>query len=376
MQIEIGDFVKVNSGVIDIDLPHHQIGDYQGQVLEVTVIEEDQPKVLIKWDSQTLLHQIPHEIIKEMIRMDMEWNIGVVYMHDISIASPRDTEEDVEQAEEHLIEQYIDYFIENSSHIGWLSNKMTAKDGKLNIEFMEDMQDYNVDQESLITLLISFKKAIIDLFIEISQSEAELDYTLDPTDAALCINLLLDVIYITLETPLKATTVATMQEALTEILPSNFEFFTPEFDLSNPEKVAEIIPVVRAFWQFLKREYVFPQADSILTYLDDIEPDYPALIQNRPRQNFFGQLPEPSNSRLLEADEEDEEADTEEFLAMQAEVMARLEQFIEEGKSGKMNESYGDEIPKPTGSKVSSEKRKQRRKQAQNSRKANRKKKK
>ena len=50
--------------------------------------------------------------------------------------------------------------------------------------------------------------------------------------------------------------------------------------LLSPEDADDAIPELIVFWQFLKREYQFINADSILSYLQEIEPEFRDIMND------------------------------------------------------------------------------------------------
>lgn len=67
--------------------------------------------------------------------------------------------------------------------------------------------------------------------------------------------------------------------------------FPRKISLSEPEDADKAIPELIAFWQFLKREYKFKNADSILSYLESIKSKFRGIINDSSRfgiaKSFF-----------------------------------------------------------------------------------------
>jgi hypothetical protein len=61
-------------------------------------------------------------------------------------------------------------------------------------------------------------------------------------------------------------TVTNVKEIVTELFPR-------KISLMSPDETDEAIPELIAFWEYLKREYKLPQANSILKYLHKIKTD-------------------------------------------------------------------------------------------------------
>ena len=68
-------------------------------------------------------------------------------------------------------------------------------------------------------------------------------------------------------------TVGTVDEVVTGLFPR-------KISLQSPEDADDTIPELTAFWQYLKREYQLPQADAVLKFLRDVEPDFPGMMNN------------------------------------------------------------------------------------------------
>lgn len=67
--------------------------------------------------------------------------------------------------------------------------------------------------------------------------------------------------------------VADVDEIVTELFPR-------KITLAEPEGADDVIPELTAFWEFLKREFHLPQADAVLEWLRDIEPDFPGIMND------------------------------------------------------------------------------------------------
>jgi len=67
--------------------------------------------------------------------------------------------------------------------------------------------------------------------------------------------------------------VSSVHEIVTEIFPR-------KITIHSPDDANDTIPELISFWQFLKREYKLPNADSILKYLTEIEPDYNNIMND------------------------------------------------------------------------------------------------
>ncbi len=58
------------------------------------------------------------------------------------------------------------------------------------------------------------------------------------------------------------------------------ELFPRKISLLSPEQADDVIPELTAFWQYLKREFRLPQADAVLEFLREIEPDLPGMMND------------------------------------------------------------------------------------------------
>ena len=56
--------------------------------------------------------------------------------------------------------------------------------------------------------------------------------------------------------------------------------FPRKISLVSPEDADYAIPEMIAFWQFLKREYALPNANEILSFLRQIEPEFRKMMLN------------------------------------------------------------------------------------------------
>jgi len=61
------------------------------------------------------------------------------------------------------------------------------------------------------------------------------------------------------------------------------DLFPRKVSLENPAEATSIVPELLAFWQFLHREYQLPRAAEILDYLRELEPGFPAMMNDPSR---------------------------------------------------------------------------------------------
>jgi hypothetical protein len=98
--VKKGDVVRVKPGVKDVGFGTDLSG-WQGRVVDVHA-----ETVEVAWDSYTLRHEIPSEMITACEEQGLDWAIYFVCPHDLEPAEPRDTQADVEQAVEELARQH------------------------------------------------------------------------------------------------------------------------------------------------------------------------------------------------------------------------------------------------------------------------------
>lgn len=91
------DSVVVKPNVSDPDL-NIKIGGWQGRVSE---INENDDLICIDWDSLTL-KQMPSETIDQCEEEGLDWAKMYLHPKEVELTSPRDSEEDVEEAIEFL----------------------------------------------------------------------------------------------------------------------------------------------------------------------------------------------------------------------------------------------------------------------------------
>jgi hypothetical protein len=79
-------------------------------------------------------------------------------------------------------------------------------------------------------------------------------------------------------------TVKDVEEIVTELFPR-------KISLSSPEDADAAIPELTLLWKYLKREYKLPQAESVLRFLQKIEPEFKSLMNDPARfgmaKSFF-----------------------------------------------------------------------------------------
>jgi len=58
------------------------------------------------------------------------------------------------------------------------------------------------------------------------------------------------------------------------------ELFPRKISLYSPDQADDAIPELVAFWKYLHREFLLPQADAILEFLHDVAPDFPGMMND------------------------------------------------------------------------------------------------
>ena len=58
------------------------------------------------------------------------------------------------------------------------------------------------------------------------------------------------------------------------------DLFPRKISLQSPGDADETIPALIAFWRYLKREFKLPEADAILGFLREVEPDFPGMMSD------------------------------------------------------------------------------------------------
>ncbi len=58
------------------------------------------------------------------------------------------------------------------------------------------------------------------------------------------------------------------------------DLFPRKISLRSPEEADDAIPELTAFWKYLQREFHLPHADAILDFLREVQPDFPAMMND------------------------------------------------------------------------------------------------
>ena len=88
--LQIGDAVAVNPGVKDPDYGD-DLNGWQGNIIEITEDDRDEPLLLISWDTQTIA-SIPEETIKRSIQEGMDWTEMYLLEDEVTPAEERDAD--------------------------------------------------------------------------------------------------------------------------------------------------------------------------------------------------------------------------------------------------------------------------------------------
>jgi len=99
MPFKINDSVKVKEGVMCPDNDSLCISGWQGRIFEIEDV------IGIRWDSITL-KQLPEEYIKQSEEEGLDWAEMFLNPDEIEPASPRDTEDTVEETLEQMESKY------------------------------------------------------------------------------------------------------------------------------------------------------------------------------------------------------------------------------------------------------------------------------
>lgn len=68
-------------------------------------------------------------------------------------------------------------------------------------------------------------------------------------------------------------TVGDVQTVVTELFPR-------KISLHSPAQADDVFPELVAFWKYLKREFCLPQAEAVLEFLREVEPDFPGMMND------------------------------------------------------------------------------------------------
>lgn len=97
-----GDVVRVRPGTVCPDAPELDISGWQGRVTDLTWAEDDtEPVIGLAWDSLSL-RAMPAWFIEDSEHKGLDWSRIYLELDQIEPAEPRDTEQDVAQAQREI----------------------------------------------------------------------------------------------------------------------------------------------------------------------------------------------------------------------------------------------------------------------------------
>ncbi|MEL7522592.1 MAG: plasmid pRiA4b ORF-3 family protein, partial [Cyanobacteria bacterium J06553_1] len=138
--------------------------------------------------------------------------------------------------------------------------------------------DQIADQDQAIAALEGFVSELVAEFVTTAEGKAYLQAYPEMTEyVGSWIDHLLYFGYAYESVTLPQMTMSNVEAVVTRIFPQ-------KISLLDPAEAETIIPELKAFWQFLKREYQHPQAHKIIKFLKQLQPKF-TEIMNDP-QNF------------------------------------------------------------------------------------------
>jgi hypothetical protein len=138
------------------------------------------------------------------------------------------------------------------------------------IHQLDIMDSYDSEAEEAFD---KYQDALLELFANSPEGQARLE--VDPEMgfwAAQFMHFGYNYIGVTL--PQMAT--GDVNEIVTELFPR-------KVSILSPDDADDTIPELIAFWQYLKREYELPNADSILRFLRKVAPDFTGIMNDPSR---------------------------------------------------------------------------------------------
>jgi hypothetical protein len=127
-----------------------------------------------------------------------------------------------------------------------------------------------VEYDDVDQIIDDYQDAVINLFANSPEGQA---YTENNSGSGFWIAQLINYGYYYEGFTLPKMTTKDVQMVVEQLFPR-------KISLSEPEDADKAIPELIAFWQFLKREYKFKNADSILSYLESIKSKYRGIIND------------------------------------------------------------------------------------------------
>lgn len=140
LDLKIGNYAKVQKGVLEPENAEYNIEDWQGKIIGKATSIEDEPLFLIKWDSVTLKN-MPEAFIIESIQEDLEFGEMYLEINELTNTKPRDEEQDAEQVLKEINKKYdyIQPIVRDSS-----DNELAKQEQRIS----EILKGINVKNES------------------------------------------------------------------------------------------------------------------------------------------------------------------------------------------------------------------------------------
>ena len=144
----------------------------------------------------------------------------------------------------------------------------------VNLHQLDHIQDY----EQAIAALEGFVEELVVEFVASAEGQAYLQAYPTMTEyVGSWVDHLLYFGYVYESVTLPQMTMGNVEVIVTQIFPR-------KISLLDPAEASTTIPELKAFWQFLQREYQHPQAHKIIKFLQQLQPKFPSMM-NDPR-NF------------------------------------------------------------------------------------------
>ena len=135
------------------------------------------------------------------------------------------------------------------------------------IRQLDRLEEYNEEAFD------AYQDALLNLFLDSPEAEAHMA---EYPDAGFWAAQFMYYGYAYIGYTLPKTTRAVAEEIITEVFPR-------KISLLSPKDADDAIPELKAFWQFLKREYKLRHADAILGFLRQVEPDFKGIMNDPSR---------------------------------------------------------------------------------------------
>lgn len=137
---KIGDSVVVNTGIMSEDFPDFSLAGLQGRIQEFETDDEGDVVIAIAWDSHSLQDMRDH--IPWYEKEGYDWRWYYLYMEEVSLATARDTLEDVEDTIQRLYNwcDWRDYGEQGERIIAVLGATDTEDDMQCHIVWQQYLQ--------------------------------------------------------------------------------------------------------------------------------------------------------------------------------------------------------------------------------------------